>query len=528
MFHPNTGGCLPLKLSSNKKNIESSLVMHALLSWNHRMFAFLMCVIVTSSYRVSVAGARADRSTPAKALLQIAATIPTEGASGFKFFVSTSTPYLAVANFWDGVSKGMGAKSVLYSVAIKQRSGGNLSLTEVQRFNTRGAHGLDWFTVKRSDAGDEINQSFQFLVIPNYYACKRGATDADEKCEGTAIYREMRRKSDSAVFASFQKLPTYGPSQTDHFVAADGSAYIVVGENFNHEVCIFRFVKTDEQSSKLNHQYAFVKHQCMPVLGAGSIAVVEIGTRIFIVASSYHSSKTGWTTQTLVFVAENIVGGETSVGVHFELHQEIETVGCHDANYAFVRGIHFVFLSQDRNSASPHVNSTLLTFNPATQLFQTLQQMATYGAHGAKVFEGPSGHAYVFVSNFGNRKKKKFKAVSTLWRQNTAVVDASNAEEVETARTSFLFSEVAHVRTYGATSAEHFVLHNRHYIAVSSEGDLHGGLHQVSTIYELIELETPQAVKQVSAPAKLVPVEMSGLPVSSVADYSIPQEDDEG
>jgi hypothetical protein len=394
---------------------------------------------------------------PPSVRLALVTTIDTVGCSGFKYFHLNGTSYLAVANFWDGISRGMAGTSQLLEIATRPRGG--VELIVAQEFSTKGAHGWDYFeTAEQTGSG-----SHSFLVVPNYYGCGSDRGPAADDCQSTVVYRATRhRKDPSRHFVLHQSLATAGPAQTTHFTTPSGRTFLVVGENFNHEVCLFEL-----RSSR------FHKHRCLTVHGAGATAAVSIGTRVYLICTSYHSSLNGWATKSPIYVADVSPEAEGKGPPEFSLLQEIETFGCHDAAYAMVGGQHLVLLAQDRSSRSPRINSTILVFNATTQLFDVLQSISTHGAHGGVIFEGPDRRAYVFVANFGDRKKKKYKAMSTLWQQDGAGATAP-------------FLKVAEVLTYGATSAAWFMHAGRHFLAVASEGDLHALEHQGSGLYELI------------------------------------------
>ena len=90
-----------------------------------------------------LAAAESASGTACSAALEEAAEVNTGGCAGFEAFQVDDGPLLAVANFWDGRSHDMGAKSKVYRVSgsrdLGERVG--LSLELSQAFSTKGAHG---------------------------------------------------------------------------------------------------------------------------------------------------------------------------------------------------------------------------------------------------------------------------------------------------------------------------------------------------------------------------------------------------
>lgn len=392
--------------------------------------------------------------------LRLAKRFPTLGNAGFEYFLHAGTPYLASANFWDGKSPDMSANSELYTLGIG--SEGNLTLTSVQKFHTQGAHGWDAFQSPHDPHST-------YLVVPNYYGCGSERGPATGSCKSTVVYRAAGANGNggSVLFKEHQRLLTSGPAQTDHLLFPNnGGVYILVGENFNDQVCLYQ---------QDPHTLLFEKHgKCLSVPGAGAMAVAWVDpTSLYLVASSYHDGRTGWSTRTLVFKAElNQDGGGISSWVH---HQELPTNGCHDAEFKTIGGIHYLFLSEDRNPETSKTTSGLYTFTRGR--FELLQRIPTDGAHAAELFEGPGGEPFLSIANFGDRLGQRYASRSSVWRRR-------GGDEEE----GGLFALVGEIPTQGATDVEHFVLEGgkKHFLAFSNEGDVGKRTHQVSHIYEVV------------------------------------------
>jgi hypothetical protein len=396
--------------------------------------------------------------------LRLVKRVPTQGNAGFEYFFHSGAPYLASANFWDGKSPDMSANSELYTLAIG--SEGNLSLTSVQKFHTQGAHGWDAFTSPHDPLAT-------YLVVPNYYGCGSERGPATGSCKSTVVYRAAGGVGMNAPFKEHQRLLTSGPAQTDHLLLPPnngGGLYIIVGENFNDQVCLYQ-----QQTTTL----LFEKHgTCLAVPGAGAMAVAWADKSLFLVASSYHDGRTGWSTRTLVFKAEfsQEEGGLLS---SWKAHQELPTNGCHDAEFETIGGTHYLFLSEDRDPDTSKTTSGLYTLTEGR--FQLLQRIPTDGAHAGELFEGPGGEAFLAIANFGDRLGQRYAARSSVWRRG---------------REGGLFALVVEVQTQGATDVEHFVLEGKkHFLAFSNEGDIGKRTHQVSHIYEVVDASVVEAGK---------------------------------
>jgi hypothetical protein len=170
--------------------------------------------------------------------------------------------------------------------------------------------------------------------------------------------------------------------------------------------------------------------------------------------------------------------------LHFTEHQRIVTHGCHDAEVGQFKTGTFVFLSEDRSDSSSTIDSSLLVYNPSTQLFQLHQRIPSDGAHAAELFEGPDGAVYLFIANFGDRLGQRYASFSTLWRQeSTSSVSGGQGQ----------FILIDQVASQGATDVEHFVLRGRHFLGLSNEGDVGNRKHQLSVFYELVKVEEEEA-----------------------------------
>jgi hypothetical protein len=263
-----------------------------------------------------------------------------------------------------------------------------------------------------------------------------------------------------SAFIMSGSLSTAGPSQTSHFVTRDGSAFIIVAENFNDAVCFFAI--SEEPSGRM----LFSKHRCVSVPGAGAMAITEVDDTLVFVAASYHDN--GWHTTSRVYTADARATG--AAALDFREVQRLDTRGAHDAELKEMHGTLYLFFAEDRDESTTRIESSLFAWHPDT-FFQLVQRIPTDGAHGAKFFICPGNAACLAIANFGDRRGQRYASRSEIWRKKPS--DA-------------VFSYFDAVDSHGATDVEHFVLHSRHFVAVANEGDIGKRLQQTSFIYELI------------------------------------------
>ena len=397
-----------------------------------------------------------------------------------------------------------------------------LQLIPLQEFWTHGAHGWDFFTFTHSSGSAlrTVSEEMRFLVVPNYY----GNTTV------VYVWDRARKKWELAV-----SIETQGAGQTDHLVL-DGRAFVVVGENFGNEVCLYELrvvAGTSSPTSSVGGTIsvsaekirAHDNSDCLPVPGAASVAVAQDLPRrrtgdgpipknqTMIIAASYFDSTpevTPWQTSTVVWKLKSTsrrAGGNppppstggTPEELRFDKAQIIPTTGCHDAEFFSDKAFltkddaehqqHHLFLSNDRNLKTPHVPSVLFRWDADSGKFEERARVTTDGAHAAEMFqikttqptvsnsnseETRKGNSvFVAVANFGDRKGNRFASASTVYRLDEKGL-----------------VPVASVPTTGATDWEHFRLKEgpnswADFLAVSNEGDIAKRTHQMSRIYRV-------------------------------------------
>ena len=113
-------------------------------------------------------------------LLSDRESFPTLGSAGFKVFTDPlDKPFIASANFWNGVSRDMSASSTVHRLTINDQLNQSTSndpllsvSTPVLSIPTKGAHGVDAF---------ETADGTKMVVIVNYYGCGGSVEESREK-----------------------------------------------------------------------------------------------------------------------------------------------------------------------------------------------------------------------------------------------------------------------------------------------------------------------------------------------------------
>lgn len=400
----------------------------------------------------------------------------TDGNAGFEYFNIKGNHYLATANFWDGKSQDMSAKSPIYRLDhLPSLRNLSVAVTVSQEFDSKGAHGADYF--------EYLDGEYKFLVLPSYYGCGGSVKEAKRfpDCQSTVIYRF---DDNSNRFEEFQRLATVGPSQTEHFVQ-DDTLYIVVAENFVGEISIFEFVISEGDSGGVRGR--FHKVQALPCAGvAGVAAAVLPDNSVVLVGGSYHDR--GWKTRSPVF--HRLSGSRSH---QFRLVQELESYGAHDTELLFYGSHLYLAISEDRSDATSEIQSRIYKLNSsanseevtvtvegevqATSVvprFELIQAIPTDGAHASEFFV-LNDTLMLAVANFGNRHLKRVDAVSTIW----ALRDGSDVHTAE-----LPFERVCNVSTRGATDWEFFEMNGQAYLAVSNEGLIRAG-EDMSFLYRI-------------------------------------------
>ncbi len=243
----------------------------------------------------------------------------------------------------------------LTSINDAQESAGKrLSLREIKRYKTWGAHSVDYFEVNRTDLSGSKDR---FLVTTNYYKCNDHKNNP-ENCFPVSILKYS--PSDSTKFKSSVELQARGPAQSDHFYYFEDT-FLVVADNFASSVVIYKFMKEE-----------WIVYQRIDCPGVAAIAVISIDNEVLLVAASYHNN--GWSTKSPVYKLS--YKPETPLldpNRMFKKIQDIETQGAHDVELLSYKGDVYLFISEDRNDLTAHIDSKILRYSAADRNFVLIQ-----------------------------------------------------------------------------------------------------------------------------------------------------------
>ena len=200
--------------------------------------------------------AAAVAAPPQERALEVAALVPTRGAAGWSHFQINGLDYLAVANFFTsspGRDARMETDSVLYLVQVADR----LSLREVQRFPTIGAHGVHHF----------VKDDHTYLVFPSYYG-KR-----------TDVFRWSQEGR--GEFRLLQTIQSDGAGSVECFKIDAGQRAILGIAEFNVGVAALYELRGEYPEEH------FEPWQRLEAPGVGAIATMKVdGDKLLLLAAS--------------------------------------------------------------------------------------------------------------------------------------------------------------------------------------------------------------------------------------------------
>eukprot|EP00746_Dinoflagellata_sp_MGD_P036491 gnl/MRDRNA2_/MRDRNA2_18753_c0_seq1.p1 gnl/MRDRNA2_/MRDRNA2_18753_c0~~gnl/MRDRNA2_/MRDRNA2_18753_c0_seq1.p1 ORF type:complete len:419 (-),score=48.53 gnl/MRDRNA2_/MRDRNA2_18753_c0_seq1:97-1353(-) len=385
-----------------------------------------------------------------------AAKVPTRGAAGWTHFQIGGKDYLAVANFFTsgpGKNPSMKTRSAVFEVQNTCKNESRpyckykLQLTQVQSFETKGAHGIAHF---------EHNDQ-HYIAVPNYYGEDAIVLRFDQVKKKFVVFQNMKCDGGGAVEAF--KLPNSESSQMlafPEFNIGIVSIYILKGEHPNEQFEMWQQIKC-------------------PGVGAVDMLTVESSKdkdgQILLFASSYVTRATGWRTTSQVFALnENKIKFE-------KYDSDVETVGAHDVEVTSINGRHFAFYSNDKNEQTTIQQSELFEWvgtYPNAKLVSR-QKVQTDGAHAAEFFSHGNKH-FLAVANLGDRQKNTYRRDSVIYQ-----FDPQNENE--------MLKLVQKVPTLGATDFLGFSISGVTFLAVSNEQDEELGGDVNSFIWALREGE---------------------------------------
>ena len=280
-------------------------------------------------------------------------SIPTKGALDWESFVIDGNTYLAVANYFNGITTNV--DSVIY------KWDGN-TFIEFQSITTNGA--IDW---ESFIIGDDI-----YLAVANYYGSGSTSHNVD-----SVIY-----KWDGSAFIEFQSIPTHGARDWASFTI-DGTPYLALaneydGVSYNIDSKIFRWNGSQ-----------FVEFQSIPSYGARDWEQFTIDGNYFLALANNRSNATYNVDSKIYFWTDNM----------FVETQSIRTNGANDWESFTIDGKRYLSVANAYNGSTYNINSVIYAWEGFA--FKEIQQIPTNGAVAWESFS-VDGKTYLAVANWYN------------------------------------------------------------------------------------------------------------------------------
>ena len=328
--------------------------------------------------------------------------LPTRGAVGVEHFTIDGSLFLAFGNFVGDI-KGYKTSSMIYKM---DNSTGRLSL--YQTLQTRGAHGLEYFSIANK----------HFLAVANHYY-------ATYRLDST-VYQWNGK-----LFVDFQKLSTNGANHFTYFKIY-GEKYLAVANYYDGSTTSTKSVIYKWSSGKFN------RFQDIPTEGAVGCTAFVINGDTFIAFANYYNSQHKYSVQSTVFKWS---------GGHFVKLQSLQTYGAYDVKSFNVNGHTFLAFGNFYSGSKYNTDSFIYKWNG--KKFVRFQSIPTRGA----IAWCPlviSGQTYLGVANHhGDSQKHNTKSV---------VYQASGAQ----------FIKYQEIPTHGAFGMTSFEYKGHTYLAVAN------------------------------------------------------------
>ena len=324
--------------------------------------------------------------------------LPTRGAVGVEHFTIDGSLFLAFGNFVGDI-KGYKTSSMIYKM---DNSTGRLSL--YQTLQTRGAHGLEYFSIANK----------HFLAVANHYY-------ATYRLDST-VYQWNGK-----LFVDFQKLSTNGAIHFTFF-KVNGEHYLLVANFYDGSTHSTKSVIYKWNSGKFN------RFQDISTEGARGCTAFEINGDAFIAFANSHKNSV----QSTVFKWS---------GGRFVKLQSLQTYGAYDVRSFNINCHTFLAFANYYSGSKHNTNSFIYKWNG--NKFVLFQSIPTRGATGWYPFV-INGQTYLGVTNYYG-DSQKYNAKSVVYR-------ASGAR----------FIKYQEIPTHGARGMMSFEYKGHTYLAVAN------------------------------------------------------------
>ena len=280
--------------------------------------------------------------------------------------------------------------------------------TFYQTLQTRGAHGLEYFSI-----GDK-----HFLAVANYY-------DGKYQLDSAVFQWNGQR------FVVFQKIPTKGGSYFSAFTI-NREKYLAVTNFCDGSIYSTKSVIYKWSGGKFN------KFQKIATEGAYGCVPFEINNVTFIAFANHCNTQQKYSVHSTVFKWS---------GGHFVKLQSLQTYGARDVKSVIINGHTFLAFANYQSGSSYNINSFIYKWDG--NKFVLFQSIPTRGSEAWHPFV-ISGQTYLGVANYYGSSQK--------YNTQSVVYQASGAR----------FNKYQEFATHGAHDMTSFQYKGDTYLAVAN------------------------------------------------------------
>ena len=283
--------------------------------------------------------------------------LPTRGAVDVEHFTIDGSLFLAFANYYGGIKKHK-TGSMIYKM---DNSTGRLSL--YQTLQTRGAHGLEYFSIADK----------HFLAVANHY-------------DGTYRVDSTVYQWNGKLFVDFQKLSTNGAIHITFF-NVNGEHYLLVASFRDGSTHSTKSVIYKWSSGKFN------RFQDISTEGARGCTAFEINGDTFIAFANHYSPQNKHSVESTVFKWS---------GGRFVKLQSLQTYGTYDVRSFNINGHKFLAFANFYSGSKHNTDSFIYKWNG--NKFVLFQSIPTRGATGWYPFVIKTSSAFLEYRRFEARR----------------------------------------------------------------------------------------------------------------------------
>jgi hypothetical protein len=373
-------------------------------------------------------------------------SISTEGARDWEHFVIGDQHFLVVANAHSEEVPGSG--SVNYDLdSIIYLYDGTRSSNPFQIFQkipTKG--GADWEHFVIDDQ--------HFLVVANHHSS--GSSN-----QNSIVYKYDLAQS-PGPFYSVQSIPTYSARDWEHFVIGDEHFLVVANHLKSH------FNNDDERTiNSVVYKYDPAQSSSASFQPFQSILTnAATDWEHFIIDDQHYLVVANTGGDSVVYKYNT-----TLTSAPFQPFQTISTNGATDWEHFIIDGQHFLVVANAGDGGNININSVVYKYDPAqsSNSFQPFQNIPTKAALHWRHF-AIAGKHFLVVANH-KKSDSDYSTNSVMYR-----FDSTRACEP--------FQVHEEIPTHGAYHWEHFVIGEKHFLAVANRRGAGGSTSTTSDVYD--------------------------------------------